>query len=137
MSIVQQIKENDPDLKEIRLAEDPLAYAPTVAELCDALASNTEITYVRIDRDFLPCMNEEDIEPFFDALSKLPALADAQIWHASVQVSILASFITAAKHLEHLQFGCLELEGEEKDFSLINEAIKGHPTLKTFAMSDL
>ncbi|GKY90702.1 hypothetical protein MPSEU_000043600 [Mayamaea pseudoterrestris] len=136
MSIVQQIKENDPELKEIRLAEDPLAYAPTVAELCDALASNTEINHVRIDRDFLPCMNDEDIQPFFEALSKIPSLLDAQIWHASVQVSILAAFIKATKQLEHLQFGCLELEGEENDFSLINEAIQGHPTLKSFTMSD-
>jgi hypothetical protein len=137
MSIVEQIKENDPELKEIRFAEDPLAYSPTVAELCDAFASNTVISYVRLDRDFLPSMDEEDIGPFFEAFSKLPALIDAQIWHASIPVSILASFIKAAKQLENLQLGCLELEGEENDFSLINEAIKGHPSLKSFTMSDL
>jgi hypothetical protein len=137
MSIVQQIKDNDPELKEIRLAEDPLAYAPSVAELCEALSSNSKITYVRIDRDFLPCMNDEDIAPFFKALSKVPSLKDAQIWHASVQVSILAEFINDSQQLEHLQFGCLELEGEQHDFSLINEAIKGHHSLKSFTMSDL
>jgi hypothetical protein len=136
-SIVQQIKENDPELKEIRLAEDPLAYAPSVAEFCEALEANTEISFVRVDRDFLPCMNDDDIGPFFEALGKLSSLTDAQIWHASVQVSILANFIKAAQHLEHLQLGCLELEGEHTDFGLINAAIEGHPTLKSFTMSDL
>lgn len=136
MNIIESIRNNDPELKELRLAEEVEAYCTDISELIDAMAENTVIEYVRLDRDFLPSMLPEHAKSFFLALGKLKGLKDAQIWHAAIHVTLLADFINAARHIEALQLGCLDLEGSAEDFDLVSEALKEHPTLMSFSMSD-
>lgn len=136
MSIVEQIQMNDPELVELRLAEEPEAYSADTAELITALKNNTVIEYVRLDRDFLPGMEPEHAKPFFEAFGSMANLKEAQIWHAAISVNILADFVTAAKGLEILQLGCLDLAGSEEDFATFSGALKGHPHLTNFSMSD-
>lgn len=137
-TLVDQIRENSPDLTELRLAEEVEAYSPDVHDLISALQTNTVIDYVRLDRDFLPSMSSaEDTQSFFQAFGKLSNLKEAQIWHAAIHVSVLADFIKATyDHLEHLQLGCLDLAGNEQDFDVVAQALRGHPKLQSFCMSD-
>jgi len=136
MSIISQILSSDPELTELRLVEDIEAYTTDPSELTDALLENKIIDYVRLDRDFLPSMVPEDTASFFKAFGKLPNLKEAQVWHASIPVTVLADFLNAARGLEHLQFGCLDLDGTEADFALVSAALQGHPSLKSFSMHD-
>jgi Ran GTPase-activating protein (RanGAP) involved in mRNA processing and transport len=136
MSLTEQIASNDAELKELRLTESPEAYSNNMEELIEALSKNTTVDYIRLDRDFLPCMDDEHLPAFFTAIGKLPALTEAHIWHASLPVKVLADFIKEAGKLEYLELGCLEIEGSEEDFKIVSAAIKGHPTLTAFTMSD-
>jgi len=135
-SILDMIRTNDPEINDLRLTEAPEAYCADIDDLLHALKANTVIEYLRVDRDFLPCMELDQIDRFFAAVAALPALQEAQIWHGSIHVKALANFVEQARHIEHLQLGCLDLEGTEEDFSLISAAIQGHPTLKRFSMHD-
>lgn len=136
MSLTERIAANDPELTELRLTESPEAYATDMNEMIAALANNTKIDYVRFDRDFLPCLEDDMRGPFFRAIGKIPSLTEAHIWHAAIPVKVLADFIKEAGNLEYLELGCLEVEGNEQDFKLVSEAIKGHPNLTGFTMSD-
>lgn len=136
MSYIGRIQDSDPELTELRLTEDIEAYCTDISQMTDALKSNTVIEYVRLDRDFLPSMYVENTAEFFRAFGSLPALKEAQIWHASIPVTVLADFLTAARGIEHLQLGCLDLDGDANDFALVSEALKEHPTLQTFSMHD-
>jgi Ran GTPase-activating protein (RanGAP) involved in mRNA processing and transport len=133
---VARIRNNDPKLKELRLAEFTQAYGAHVSELTEAFHSNTTIEYVRCDRDFLPSMEADECANFFKSLATVPSLKEAQIWHASIPVKVLANFVEQAQHLENLQLGCLDLEGTEADFAAFAAALKGHPSLHSFCMSD-
>lgn len=136
MALAERIAANDPELQELRLTESPEAYCKNLHEFIDALRGNTTIDYVRLDRDFLPCMDDDFRADFFTAVGKLPALTEAHIWHASLPVTVLANFIKEATKLEYLELGCLEIEGSEEDFKVVSEAIKGHPCLEGFTMCD-
>ena len=78
MSFVDRVRDNDPELEDLRLTEEPQAYAMDVAELAASLKDNKVISFIRLDRDFLPSMNEEEISVFFDALGKLPSLKEGK-----------------------------------------------------------
>lgn len=139
MSYVSRIRESDPELTELRLTEDIEAYTSDIQEMIEALKQNKVIEYVRLDRDFLPSMYVENQSDFFKAFGSLPALKEAQIWHASMPVTVLADFLTRAREkgkIEHLQLGCLDLQGDENDFALVSDSLKEHPTLQTFSMHD-
>lgn len=136
MTLAEQIASNDAELTELRLTESPEAYSKDLNDLITALEGNTNIDYVRFDRDFLPCMDDELRGPFFKAVGKLAGLKEAHIWHAAIPVKVLADFIKEANGLEYLELGCLEVEGNEEDFKLVSAAIKGHPNLTGFTMSD-
>jgi hypothetical protein len=135
-SIVDRIRSNDSELKELRLAEFPQAYGAHVSDLTEAFSSNTTIEYVRCDRDFLPSLEADECVNFFKSLAAVPSLKEAQIWHASIPVTVLTLFIVAGQHLENLQLGCLDLGGTEEDFAAFAAALKGHPSLLSFCMSD-
>jgi len=134
--LLERIKANDPTLKEIRLTEAPEAYCADMNELIDALGQNTIIDYVRLDRDFLPCMEEGYDDAFFKTIGRLPSLTEAHIWYACIPVTVLAMFIREATKLEFLDLGCLDLGGTQEDFKVVAEAIRGHPTLTGFSMSE-
>jgi Ran GTPase-activating protein (RanGAP) involved in mRNA processing and transport len=135
-SIVDRIRCNDSKLKELRLAEFPQAYCAHVSDLAEAFYFNTTIEYVRCDRDFLPSMEADEYVNFFKSLAAVNSLKEAQIWHASIPVKVLTIFIEQAQHLENLQLGCLDLEGTEEEFAAFAAALKGHPSLHSFCMSD-
>jgi Ran GTPase-activating protein (RanGAP) involved in mRNA processing and transport len=105
-------------------------------DLIKALGNNTTIDYVRFDRDFLPCMDDDMRGPFFNAVGKIPSLTEAHIWHASFPVKVLSDFINEARKLNYLELGCLEVEGNEQEFKEVEKAIKDHPSLTGFTMSD-
>jgi len=136
MSLVERIQSNDPDLVDLRLTEIPEAYTSDMTQLVEALKSNTVIQFVRFDRDFLPGLKPELAADLFKATGALPSLKETLIWHASLPMGVLASFISEAKGLEHLQLGVLHLEGTEEDFHTISKALDGHPNLKEFELSD-
>ena len=136
MSIFDQIKNSDPELKEVRLTEEWSAYCTDINEMIEALQSNTVIEFIRLDRDFVPSLEPEAAKGFFKALGSLPALKEAQIWHACIHASILADLFTSAKLLEVVKLGCLDLEGDADDFVAVSEALKGHSNLQSFTMHD-
>ncbi|GAX11594.1 hypothetical protein FisN_1Lh043 [Fistulifera solaris] len=135
-SICEQLRNNDYELRELRLTESPEAYAASMSDLIEALSSNTVVDYIRLDRDFLPCMDENYMEDFFSTIGALPALTEAHIWHASVPVKVLADFLKNANKIEFLEFGCLDLQGSAEDFAIISKAIENHPTLTGFNLTD-
>jgi len=136
-SNIQRICGNDPELTELRLVEDLEAYCADISDLTDALKDNEVIEYVRLDRDFLPSIDDDaGLAKFFQAFGGLPALKEAQIWHAGIPVKFLADFLLAARGLEHLQLGCLDLEGTADDFESFSAALDGHPHLRSFCMHD-
>lgn len=136
MSLVQRIQNNDPDLVDLRLTEIPEAYTSDLSQLIEALKSNSVIQFVRFDRDFLPGLKPELAADLFKATGALPNLKETLIWHASLHMEVLTSFIAGAQGLEHLQLGVLHLEGNEADFHSISKALEGHPNLKEFELSD-
>lgn len=136
MSLVERIQSNDPELFDLRLTEIPEAYTSDMTQLIEALKVNTVIQFVRFDRDFLPGLKPELAEDLFKATGALPNLKETLIWHASLKMDVLTTFITQAKGLEHLQLGVLHLEGTEADFHGISKALEGHPNLKEFELSD-
>mmetsp|Transcript_19741 Transcript_19741/g.25418 ORF Transcript_19741/g.25418 Transcript_19741/m.25418 type:complete len:346 (-) Transcript_19741:150-1187(-) len=136
MSYVERILNNDPDLVDLRLTEIPEAYTSDMTQLIDALKKNTVIQFVRFDRDFLPGLKPDLAAELFNATGSLPALKETLIWHASLKMEVLTSFISQAKGLEHLQLGVLHLEGNESDFHEFSKALEGHPNLKEFELSD-
>lgn len=133
---VERIKNNDPELHDLRLTEIPEAYTNDMSLLIDALKQNTVIEFVRFDRDFLPGLKTEMMGELFEAAGALPKLKETLIWHASLSMSVLAKFISAAHGLEHLQLGVLHLEGTQEDFAAIVKALEGHPNLRSFELSD-
>jgi Ran GTPase-activating protein (RanGAP) involved in mRNA processing and transport len=137
-TVIEQIRENSPDLAELLLAEEVEAYcgSATVEDLLEAFRVNTVIEYVRLDRDFLPSLPDDACPGLFQAVGKLPALKEAHIKHAAIHVRVLSDFIVSATGLEHLTLGCLALDGTSDDFDLVTQSLKGHPNLQTFCMSD-
>lgn len=135
-SIVDQLRGNDPSLKEIRLTEVPSAYGASIYDIIDALEVNTTIEFIRLDRDFLPGMEPEHSIAFFTALGKVSSLKEASIWHCTIPVTALSEFLSGARGLQILQLGCLDLEGNVDDFQAVAESLKEHPGLKSFTMSD-
>jgi Ran GTPase-activating protein (RanGAP) involved in mRNA processing and transport len=135
-SIVDRIRSNDPELKELRLAEFHQVYGANVSDMVEAFHSNTIVEYIRCDRDFLPSMEADECANFFEAVAAVPSLKEAQIWHASLPIKVLTIFVGQAQQLENLQLGCLDLEGTEEDFAAFAAALKGHPSLRSFCMSD-
>ena len=134
-SIVNRIRSNDSELKELRLAEFHKAYGANVSDMVEAFRSNTTVEYVRCDRDFLPSMEAEECVNFFEAVAAIPSLKEAQIWHASIPVKVLTLFIEQAQHLENLQLACLDLGGTADDFAAFAASLKGHTSLHSFCMS--
>jgi hypothetical protein len=136
MSFVEQIQSNDPELVDLRLTQIPEAYASDIGQLIEALKTNTVIQFVRFDRDFLPGLKPELAGDLFKATGALPGLKEALIWHASLPMEALTSFISLAQGLEHLQLGVLHLDGSAADFDGFSKALEGHPNLKEFELSD-
>lgn len=137
MSLIEQILHNDKELTELRFTEAPEAYCRNITDLCDAMKQNTVIDYIRIDRDFLPCMkNESDMVEFFNAMGLISTLREVHIWHAAFPVQILLGFLQNARSLDYLEFGCLELSGTHDDWEAIAAVLKEHPTLRIFYMID-
>lgn len=157
MSFVERLRNNDPELKDLRLTEEHQAYALNVNELADSLKNNEVVDFIRLDRDFLPSMTIDEIGVFFRALGEIPNLQEgmyilvdigcrclwhslklfvASIWHASAPVSVLADFVSAAKKLKTLHLGCINLVGAPDDFKNVSEALKTCSTLKVFNLTD-
>jgi hypothetical protein len=81
-------------------------------------------------------MEGDECANFFKSIAAVPSLKEAQIWHASMPVKALTLFVGQAQQLENLQLGCLDLDGKEEDFAEFAAALKGHPSLRSFCMSD-
>lgn len=135
-TLVDRIRNNDGELKELRLTEEPPAYCAKVSDLTDAFQSNSNIEYIRFDRDFLPALEPSECDGFFKSIGGISSLKEAQIWHASLSVKVLSTFIAAARNLESLQLGFLHLEGTQEDFIEVADALKEHPSLRAFCMLD-
>ena len=104
-SLIERIANNDPTLKEISLGESAETYFGDVAEMVSALAANTTIDYVRIDRDFLPSLlgQPEKKAAVVTAIGKLPALREFRIMSGPVHAHVLGKALTDATSLENLE----------------------------------
>ena len=123
-------------LKELRLVESPEAYCANVCELIEALQGNTSIEYIRLDRDFLPGLEESDLALVMGALGKLSALKEAHIMHAILPATAFAAFIKHAKNVEIVELGSVELQGTPEEIQNMAAALGSHGALKTFLMLD-
>ena len=119
-AIVGRIHNELEGLKELRLVESPEAYGANFDELIEALEGNTTIEYVRLDRDFLPGLEESDIALVMEAVGKLPALKETHIMHAILPATAFASFLQHAKNVEIVELGSVELQGTLKTFLMLD-----------------
>ena len=137
MSFVDRIQSNDPDLTELRMTEVPEAYTNDIDALIESLKHNTNIQFVRFDRDFLPALTQEQVDALFQAVGCLQGLKEILIWHAHLSAKTVAKLVALTKdRVEVLQLGVLALEGTEEDFQSVADALQGHTQLKSFDLSD-
>ena len=135
-AIVGRIHNELEGLKELRLVESPEAYGANFDELIEALKGNTTIEYVRLDRDFLPGLEESDIVLVMEAVGKLPALKETHIMHAILPATAFASFLQHAKNVEIVELGSVELQGTPDELQDMAANLGSHGALKTFLMLD-
>ena len=135
-TIIEKIHDQVKGLKELRLTECPQAYCATVFELIEALEGNTSIEYVRLDRDFLPGLEESDLILLLDVVGKRPALKEAHIMHTILPAKAFASFITHAKLVETVELGSIDLQGSTEELHAMMVALGSHGALKSFLMLD-
>lgn len=105
MSLVERIANNDPELKELRLADPAKNYFKDVSEIIDALRDNSYIEVVRIDRDFLPSLlgQPEKKAAVVKAIGQLKNLRELRIVSGPVHAVVLGCALKDAEQLESLE----------------------------------
>ena len=141
--MVERLASSDASLTDLRLTEAPQAYCKGIDELIEAFQSNTVVSYVRLDRDFLPSLSQSEdadkIPLLLSAIGALPKLQESLLWHASLDMKALTAFVVASqgKQLQSLQLGFLDLTGNEQDLQDLADALQtGHDNLQSFDMID-
>lgn len=135
-TVVETIRNTDDGLKELRLTENPEDYCADFSDLIDALQGNSTIEYVRMDRDFLPGMNSDDMFTLLDTMGKLPMLKEIHILHAILSASAFENFLQQAENVEHIELGSVDIQGSPEDHECMRAAIASHKKLKSFMMLD-
>jgi len=135
-TIIEQIHDQVEGLKELRFSECPEAYCADISDLIQALQGNTSIEYVRLDRDFLPGMEDADISLLLDAVGKLPALKETHIKHAILPASAFENFLQQVTNVERIELGSIDLQGTPEELQSMGVTLGAHAALKSFLMLD-
>lgn len=137
MGIVDQIEKNE--VSALTLTDIPkacLEKGQKVDALVQALQTNTSVTVVHLQNDFLACVRADMRSQIIQAVGRLPNIRQVYLGDSLVLVPDLTELLTNAKSLTVLNLHDVCLQGPPEYFDEFESALRTHPTLKTFDMKD-
>jgi Ran GTPase-activating protein (RanGAP) involved in mRNA processing and transport len=129
--ILDRLRSNDPTFTKLKLVYAPTEIYHTLDELVGALSVNNTVTYVLLEGSFCRELSEEDFPLLLNAIGKLQALQDLEIWSSPVPVAALCQAVKPALRLTRVGLGLVTLSGD-----MTADSLKEHPSLRTFCLSD-
>jgi hypothetical protein len=134
MSILENIQANDMTNLYISDVDDELF--DFCHRLIEALETNTSITSVRFDADFLGCLRSDARSKLVEAIGKIPLLQEVHLEDALLTVIAITNMILQAKSLRVLTLNNVVLQGLSEHFDACATALYQHVCLKEFGVED-
>lgn len=163
-NIIDRLRANNADFKQLILTADEIgvnvdnanvdnvtqepavtaddgsrASSNNLADLAEAIKSNSTVQSVFLDHFFVTKLTRADICLLFEALGSLSKLEQfsalsrqAEGW--SIPMEAMASFMKQSKTLTSLRLTSIGLVGDVKAFTSFTEAIQGQSCMKEFCL---
>ena len=134
MLILDRLRANEPSYSKLKLVYPPTEIcrcSGDIQQLIAALGANHTVTYVLLEGAFCRNLTNTDYQAVLNAVGKLPALQDLEIWSSPVPVAALCQAVEQAVYLRRLGLGMVTLMGD-----MTAAGLKCHPSLRTFCLSD-
>jgi hypothetical protein len=130
MSILENIQANDMTNLYISDVDDELF--DFCHRLIEALETNTSITSVRFDADFLGCLRSDARSKLFEVIGKIPSLQEVHLEDAVLMVIDITVMVLQAKSLRALTLNNVVLQGVSEHF----DAFYQHVCLEESGVED-
>jgi Ran GTPase-activating protein (RanGAP) involved in mRNA processing and transport len=105
-------------------------------DFVDALASNTSLDTIHLDKDFIGDLRNDSREMLLKSLGKNKNLKELTLEDGLLQIGHVTTMVQAAKSLRTLRMKNLILQGVESDFDACESALYQHPCIKEFEVID-
>jgi Ran GTPase-activating protein (RanGAP) involved in mRNA processing and transport len=129
--ILNRLRSNDPTFTKLKLVYAPTEIYHTLDELVGALAVNFTVAHVLLEGAFSRELSVDEFPLLLQAIGKLTALQDLEIWSSPVPVAALCQAVKPALRLTRVGLGSVTLMGDTNA-----DGLKEHPSLRTFCLSD-
>ena len=134
MTIIEDIRANQ--VVDLHLNDIPKAYFGDTSDMITALKDNTSIESIQFDKDFIGCIFGDERGQLLDQVAKLPNLKEVFLGDAGLMVEVIVTLLKNAKSLRSITLHHLVMQGNQKDFDLLEAALSRHESLKDFQMEE-
>lgn len=135
MGIVDEIKSNA--ISTLHLTDDPDEYFADTNAFADAMAANTSIENVILEKHFLSCSVGAKRAQMVSSVGSLSNAKSVTLRDSLLNVGVcVTNLVKNSKSLEELVVENCLLQGSPDHFQLLEEAINGSPSLQNVRIHD-